>query len=166
MVRNITFEFQGFVYDVQAERKGDVLTLTHNGASYPVNLAPGKAQTVSNDYLSAVPKGGAAAAGLAVSAAPVAAVAAPAPAASAPAPVAPAPVPAAGGSAELAPITGTVKEIKVSPGQSVNQGQLVILMEAMKMDIEVFASVTGTVGAVLVKPGDSVTDKQALINWA
>lgn len=161
MSKNIKFEFQGNIYDVQADRQGDILTLVHNGASYQVNLAPG-AVTVSNDHVSAVPRSaGAPAAPAAAAPAPVSAAPAAAPAA----PASPAPA-AAGGGSETAPITGTIKEIKVSQGQAVNSGQLIIIMEAMKMDIEVFASKAGTVQAVLVNPGDSVREKQPLINLA
>jgi len=161
-MKTIRFEFQGAVYTVQAERQGDILTLVKDGLSYQVNLAPAGAQTVSNQYVSAVPRS----AGAAVSARP-AAPAAPAPAAAPvqPAvPAAPAAPAAAGGQTEVAPITGTVKELKVAPGQAVAAGQLIVIMEAMKMDIEVFASGSGTVGSVLVKPGDSVKEKQPLLN--
>ncbi|MDR1893173.1 MAG: hypothetical protein LBQ61_00580 [Spirochaetales bacterium] len=169
MERNITFEFQGFVYDVKAERKGDILTLTHRGASYPVNLNPGKPRTVANDYLTAVPQGGGASAGSPAVQAP--AVQGPAVSVQAPAssPASGGPAvqpPASGGASEKAPLTGTIREVRVSPGQQVSQGQVIILMEAMKMDIEVFASLSGTVAAVLVRPGDSVADKQPLVTWA
>ncbi len=164
MMKNIRFEFQGALYDIQAEREGDILTLVKDGFSYQVNLAPGAAATISNQYVSAIPRS----ASSAVSAVPVAAPVTATPAATAPAPAAPAPAaPApAGGSAEVAPITGTVKEIKVTVGQQVNAGDLVIIMEAMKMDIEVFAAVSGSVQSILVNPGDSVKEKQPLLNLA
>jgi len=142
-MKNIRFEFQGVLYDIQAERQGDMLTLIKDGFSYQVNLAPGAAQTVSNQFVSAVPRG---------AAAPVTAV--------------PAAAPVAGGSAEVAPITGTIKEIKVAAGQQIKTGDLLIIMEAMKMDIEVFAAGSGSVASILVSPGDSVKEKQALINLA
>ena len=92
----------------------------------------------------------------------VAAPVAPAPiAASTPAPVAAPAVPAVGG-AVPAPMPGTVLDIKVAEGAAVSVGQTVIVLEAMKMEVEVVADVTGTVKAINVKKGDSVTTGQAL----
>jgi len=135
------------------ERQDNSLIITKDGATYQVDLVDGT-QTVSNQHVSAVPRGAAAAA-------PRAAAPAARPAA---APAAAAPVAAAGAGAEKAPITGTVKEIKVAAGDQVQSGQLIVMMEAMKMDIEVFAEGAGTVQAVLVNPGDSVKEGQALVN--
>ncbi len=90
----------------------------------------------------------------------VAPVAVPAPVV---APVA-APVPAApaGGNAVPAPMPGTVLDIKVAEGASVSVGQTVIVLEAMKMEVEVVSDVAGTVKAINVKKGDAVTTGQAL----
>ena len=63
--------------------------------------------------------------------APVAATPAPAPA-----PAAPAPAPAAGGTTVEAPMPGKVLDVKVAAGQAVKFGQVVITMEAMKMETE------------------------------
>jgi biotin carboxyl carrier protein len=156
MSKHITFQFQGSTYDVQVERQDNTLFITRDGSQYQVDLVDGS-QTVSNGQLSAVPRGASA------PAAPRAA--APAPAAVRPAAPAAAPAPAAAGAgAESAPITGTVKEIKVAVGDSVQEGQLIVMMEAMKMDIEVFSNRAGTVQAILVNPGDSVREGQALLN--
>ncbi len=165
-MKNIRFEFQGALYDIQAERQGDMLTLIKDGLSYQVNLAPGAIQTVSNQYVSAVPRGGMVTAVPAAATVPVQVTPA-APVAVAPvAAPAPSAVPAVGGSAEVAPITGTIKEIKVAAGQRIKTGDLLIIMEAMKMDIEVFAAGNGSVASILVSSGDSVKEKQALINLA
>ena len=95
-------------------------------------------------------------------AAPVVAAPAAAPVAAPVAAPAPAAAPA-GGNGVPAPMPGTVLEIKVAEGASVSVGQTVIVLEAMKMEVEVVADVAGTVKAIHVKKGDSVTTGQALI---
>ncbi|MDR1977369.1 MAG: biotin/lipoyl-binding protein [Synergistaceae bacterium] len=102
--------------------------------------------------------------------APVARVApaAPAPVA-APAPTpAPAAVPvaapvAAGTSTIEAPMPGKVLDVKVAVGATVNSGDLVLMLEAMKMENEIFAPTAGTVKEVRVKSGDSVNTGDVLI---
>ena len=97
-------------------------------------------------------------------AAPAAAAPAPAPAAPAPAPKAPAPAPAAaGGQTISAPMPGTIFDIKVTPGQAVNAGAVLIILEAMKMENEIMAPEAGTVDAVLVTKGASVNMGDALV---
>ena len=98
-------------------------------------------------------------------AAPAAAAPAPAPEAPAPAPKAPAPVPAAaaGGQTISAPMPGTIFDIKVTPGQAVNAGDVLIILEAMKMENEIMAPEAGTVDAVLVTKGASVNMGDALV---
>lgn len=100
--------------------------------------------------------------------APVQRPAAPAPvaAASAPAP-APAPAPAAaapaGATTVEAPMPGKILNIKVSEGQAVKFGEVVVIMEAMKMETEIVAPADGTVSKILVKAGDSVDTGAALV---
>ena len=70
---------------------------------------------------------------------------------------APAPAPASSGGANItAPLSGNIHTIKVAAGQSVNTGDVVMVLEAMKMETEVRASSSGTVAQVLVKEGDAV----------
>ena len=79
--------------------------------------------------------------------------AAPAPApAAAPAP-APAPVaaPVAGGQSVDAPMPGNIISVNVKPGQAVKKGDVLLILEAMKMENEIMAPVAGTVGSVAVK---------------
>ena len=98
--------------------------------------------------------------------APVQRPAAPAPVAAAPAP-APAPAPAAAASAGAtsveAPMPGKILNIKVSEGQAVKFGEVVVIMEAMKMETEIVAPADGTVSKILVKAGDSVDTGAALV---
>lgn len=89
--------------------------------------------------------------------------AAPAPApAAAPAP-APAAAPAAGGTTIEAPMPGKILNVKVSAGQAVKYGEVVIIMEAMKMETEIVAPADGTVSQILVKAGDAVDTGAALV---
>jgi len=91
--------------------------------------------------------------GTVVAAAPAPApVAAPAPAA-APAPVAAAPV---AGEAVTAPMPGNILKVAVSAGQAVKEGDLLVVLEAMKMENEIFAPKNGTVAQVLVQKGSTV----------
>lgn len=100
--------------------------------------------------------------------APVQRPAAPAPVAAAPAPAsaaAPAPKAAApaGATTVEAPMPGKILNIKVSEGQAVKFGEVVVIMEAMKMETEIVAPADGTVSKILVKAGDSVDTGAALV---
>ena len=90
-----------------------------------------------------------------------AAAPAPAPAAApaaAPAPAAPAPAAsgAAGSITVAAPMPGKILNIKASVGQAVKKGEVILLLEAMKMENEVVAPEDGTIASINVNAGDSV----------
>jgi glutaconyl-CoA decarboxylase len=96
--------------------------------------------------------------------------AAPAPA-SAPAAVpaaAPAPAPAAGGPSGAgtvkAPMPGTVLGVKVSAGQLVKRGDVLLILEAMKMENEICAQGDGTVTQVRVQAGTTVNTGDPMID--
>ncbi|TRO17375.1 oxaloacetate decarboxylase subunit alpha [Ectopseudomonas mendocina] len=76
---------------------------------------------------------------------------------------APAPVAAGGGEPQAAPLAGNIFKVLVQPGQAVEEGQLVIILEAMKMETEIRAFKAGTVGAVNVKVGDAVAVGDSLL---
>ena len=103
----------------------------------------------------------------AAGAAPVAPAAAPAPkAAPAPAaaaaPAAPA-APASAGAVEVkAPMPGNILDVKVQAGQSVKKGDVLVILEAMKMENEICAPSDGKITGVNVRKGDSV-ETQALL---
>lgn len=104
--------------------------------------------------------------GVAAPATPVLPASAPVqrPAAPAPAPVAAAPAPAPAGATTVeAPMPGKILNIKVSEGQAVKFGEVVVIMEAMKMETEIVAPADGTVSKILVKAGDSVDTGAALV---
>jgi len=63
-----------------------------------------------------------------------------------------------------APLAGNIFKVLVSEGEEVNAGDVVIIMEAMKMETEIRAVSSGTISAMHVKEGDSVTVGQALLN--
>lgn len=101
--------------------------------------------------------------------APVAAVpkAAPAPKAApkaaapaAPKPAAPAP---AGAESITAPMPGKVMSIKVKQGQTVNAGDLILTLEAMKMENEIFCGDGGTVKEIRVQEGAAVNPGDVLV---
>lgn len=69
----------------------------------------------------------------------------------------------AGGQAINAPLSGNVFKILVSEGDAVSNGDVVIILEAMKMETEIRSAFDATAGRILVKEGDSVASGQALI---
>jgi oxaloacetate decarboxylase alpha subunit len=114
--------------------KPEVYTVEVNGKSFVVQVSEG------GDIEGIKPVGGA------VSAAPAAA-----------------PVAAGGGEPQAAPLAGNIFKVLVQPGQVVEEGQLVIILEAMKMETEIRAFKAGTVGAVNVKVGDAVAVGDSLL---
>ncbi len=90
--------------------------------------------------------------------------AAPAPAAPAPAPAAPKAAPvSAGDNTVTSPMPGTILGVKVKEGDAVKAGQLVIILEAMKMENEIVAPADGVVASVAVKEGDTVETDATLV---
>jgi glutaconyl-CoA/methylmalonyl-CoA decarboxylase subunit gamma len=112
----------------------------------------------------------------AAAAAPVAAApASPAPAAPAPAAAAPAaaataataPAAASGvGAPVKAPMPGTLVSYKVAKGQAVSAGQVILILEAMKMENEIVAPRAGVVAALCCSPGSSVNTGDVLAEIA
>ena len=126
--------------------------VTLNGRTYEVEVEAGKAMLL-DEYEAIVP-----------AAAPVAApVAAPAPVAvpaAAPAPAAAAPV---AGDAVTAPMPGNILKVNVTPGQAVKEGDVLVVLEAMKMENEILAPKACTVKQVLVSKGSTVDTGATLV---
>ena len=71
--------------------------------------------------------------------------------------------PTGAGMKVTAPLPGTITDIKVKVGDTVKDGDTVIILEAMKMQNNIEAECSGTVTSVLVNKGDTVMEGDALI---
>ena len=128
--------------------------VTLNNRVYEVEVEQGEAMLVDEYELKA--PAAAAPAAPAVAAAPVAA-AAPA------APAAPAGGALAAGEVVKSPMPGNVLKINVTPGQKVNEGDVLLILEAMKMENEVVSTKTGTVAQIVVDKGAVVETDSPLV---
>jgi len=127
--------------------------VTLNGKTYEIEVEAGKAMCLA-EYEAMVPAA-------APAAAPVAA-----PAAAAAAPAAPAAAPAvtvSGGESVNAPMPGTVLKVNVSVGQSVKKGDVLAVLEAMKMENEILAPCDGVISAVPATKGATVDTGDLLV---
>ena len=70
-----------------------------------------------------------------------------------------------GGGEVTSPIAGTVFDIRVKPGDTVNVNDTVLVLEAMKMESNIASTQAGTISEVCVKVGDSVTHGQVLVRF-
>jgi pyruvate carboxylase subunit B len=75
---------------------------------------------------------------------------------------APAAAPSAGGTEVPATVNGNVWKILVKVGDKVEQGQVIAILEAMKMEIDIEAPASGTVNSIAVAPNDAVEEGQTL----
>ena len=132
---NYIVTVNGEKYDVEVERVG--------GGSSPLSRRPMERTARPRE------------------AAPVA-QSAPVPQAAAPAPAA-ASAAASSAGAVVSPMPGTILEVKVKEGDSVSVGQVVVILEAMKMETEIVSEVAGSVAAVRVKKGDAVDTDTVLV---
>ena len=129
-----------------------IYKVTLNGKVYEVEVEKGEA-VIQAEYEAALP-----------AAAPAAPVAAPAPV-QAQAPAAPAAsAPAASAGAVLSPLPGNINEIRFSAGQTVKAGDVVIILEAMKMENEIVAPKAGTLSKIHVQKGAVVNTGDPLFD--
>ena len=82
------------------------------------------------------------------------------------APAAAKPVPAAGGEPVAAPMPGTIMSVNVTAGQSVKSGDVLVVLEAMKMENEIKAPKDATVASVNVAKGETVDTGATLVTLA
>lgn len=131
-----------------------IYKVTLNGKVYEVEVEKGEA-VIQAEYEAALP-----------AAAPAAPVAAPAPVqAQAPAaPAASAPAAPAGAGTVLSPLPGNINEIRFSAGQTVKAGDVVIILEAMKMENEIVAPKAGTLSKIHVQKGAVVNTGDPLFD--
>ena len=127
--------------------------VTLNNRTYEVEVEEGKAMLV-DEYEAYAP-----AAPAPVAAAPVAAAPAAAPAA----PAAPAGAALAAGEVVKSPMPGNILKINVSQGQQVNEGDVLIVLEAMQMEHEIVATKSGTVAQIVTAKGAVVETGAPLV---
>ena len=124
--------------------------VTLNGRTYEVEVEHGKAMLL-DEYEAIAP-------------APVAAAPAAAPvAAAAPAAAPAAPVVTGAGEAVNAPMPGNILKVNVNAGDKVKEGQVLVVLEAMKMETEIMAPKDGTVTQVVVSKGSTVDTGAPLV---
>jgi len=123
----------------EGPKEDGVYTVTHNGQDYVVEVKAG-------GDISSIQVAGQAVA----------------------APQAAAPLAAPVGNAEdvPAPLSGNIWKVLVSPNQQVNEGDTLVILEAMKMETEIKAAHSGIVANINIKEGDSVTVGQVLLSLA
>jgi len=142
------YKVQGVDYEVEIEEvEGNIAKVNVNGIPFevelqqPINAA--KHPTIVKPKVEA-PK-------------PVAAAPVTAPAAAQPA------APAGSGNAVKAPLPGTINAINVKVGDTVAVGDIVLVLEAMKMQNNIESEYAGTVTAINVNQGDSVMEGATLL---
>jgi len=74
--------------------------------------------------------------------------------------------PASAGEPVTAPLAGNIWKVEVAPGQQVQEGDVLLILEAMKMETQIVAEKAGTISAVSVKPGDAVKVGDLLVSIA
>ena len=126
--------------------------VTLKGRTYEVEVEAGEA-ILLDEYEAVAPSAPAAApAAVPAAAAPAAAPAAPA-----------APVVTGAGEAVNAPMPGNILKVNVTAGQAVKSGDVLCILEAMKMENEIMAPKDGTVTQVLVSKGNTVDTGAPLV---
>jgi len=82
------------------------------------------------------------------------------------APTAPSAAPAGTGEPVTAPLAGNIWKVEVAAGQQVQEGDVLVILEAMKMETQIVAEQAGTISSISVKPGDTVKVGDLLVSIA
>ncbi|MBO6144901.1 MAG: biotin/lipoyl-binding protein [Prevotella sp.] len=155
-MKTYKYKVQGVDYEVEiAEVEGKIAKVNVNGIPFEIEMQK-PINAAKHPALAATKR----TAPQATAAAPVAPVAAPAQPAAKPQPAQPA---AGNGTPLKAPLPGTITAINVKVGDQVAVGDVVIVLEAMKMQNNIEAENAGTVTAINVNPGDSVMEGTVLL---
>lgn len=171
MKRELTLRIGNEDVTVYAAREGGAVTVQRGDEQYTFEIvderivgamtgAGGAAATAAAVAIASAMGGSA---GSAPAPAQTPAAAAPAPAAAAPAPSSGGTSAAAGGGAVPSPMTGVVEKVIAREGAQVQEGEQIMVLEAMKMYIDVHAPSAGTVSGIQVKTGDNVKEGQTLM---
>jgi len=152
-MKKYQYKVQGVDYEVEiAEVDGNIAKVNVNGIPFEIEMQK-PINAAKHPALAATKKS-------TVAAAPVAA--APQPVAKPQPAAAPAAAPAAGTPVK-APLPGTINAINVKVGDQVNVGDVVVVLEAMKMQNNIEAEQAGTVTSIAVNPGDSVMEGTVML---
>ena len=147
MIMKYEYKVKGVDYEVEIQDiEGNIANVTVNGIPFEVEMKqPVKAakQKVKLGTPAAAPV---------ASASPASAAPAEKPAA-----------PAASGKPVVAPLPGTINDIKVKVGDKVNAGDTVVILEAMKMQNNIEAESAGTIASINVNKGDAVMEGDTLV---
>ena len=125
--------------------------VTLNNRTYEVEVEEGKAMLI-DEYEAYAPAAPAPVAADSVAAAPIAA-----------APAAPAGAALAAGEVVKSPMPGNILKINVTQGQKVNEGDVLLVLEAMKMENEIVATKSGTVAQIVTAKGAVVETGAPLV---
>ncbi len=155
-MKTYKYKVQGVDYEVEiTEVEGKIAKVNVNGIPFEIEMQK-PINAAKHPVLAATKR--------TPSVAPVEAPVAAAPAAAKPAaPAAAQPAAAVSGNALKAPLPGTITAVNVKVGDTVSAGQVVIVLEAMKMQNNIEAEQAGTVTAIHVNAGDTVMEGSVLL---
>ena len=150
-MKTYKYKVQGVDYEVEiVEVEGKIAKVNVNGIPFEIEMQK-PINAAKHPVLAATKR----AATVATAEAPVAPAAAPAPAQPA--------APAGAGTPVKAPLPGTINAINVKVGDKVGVGDVVVVLEAMKMQNNIEAENAGTVTSVLVNQGDTVMEGAVML---
>ena len=150
-MKDYSLKINGHNYSVQIDDVNEASTVAHvvvNGVDYEVEIEGAKASTVSKPQVAPAPKSANSAMITPSSATPSPRIAAAAP---------------SSGYSVKCPLPGTVLSVKVAAGDTMAEGQTLVVLEAMKMENNIDADRGGVVKQVLVQQGATVMEGDVLI---